>query len=61
MQIDLQRLKLMIGEQAMTLVAMGAEIEALTKERDELKEKLEKYEKPEGKPVAPTRPKAVEG
>ena len=58
MQIDLQRLKLMIGEQAIALVAMGAEIEALTKENEELKAKLEKYEKPA---APPTRPKAVEG
>jgi uncharacterized protein YoxC len=41
MQLDIQKIKLLIGEQAVTISALASEVENVTKERDELKAKLE--------------------
>ena len=40
MQVDIERIKLVIGEQAVTICALGGEVERLAKENAELKEKM---------------------
>lgn len=46
-QIDTNKLKMMIGEKELALLVLTSQLEAVTNERDELKAK---YETPEKKP-----------
>jgi hypothetical protein len=41
MQVDIHRIKVLLGEQAVTIVALSGQVEELTKERDELRAKLD--------------------
>lgn len=52
MSVD-QKVKLQLGEAFVAQLAMSERIEALTKENDELKAKVEKHE---GKPKKDVRP-----